>query len=40
MVDKLPASGVVWKEAPESATQFETEVCGARVIVLNDPARD
>jgi hypothetical protein len=38
--DRIPASGVVWYEAPESATQSETEVGGASVIVEKELARD
>ena len=38
--DRIPASGLVWLEAPESATQLETEVGGVSVIVEKELARD
>jgi hypothetical protein len=38
--DRIPAPGVVWYEAPESATQSETEVGGASVIVEKELVRD
>jgi hypothetical protein len=38
--DKVLAYGVVWYEAPKSATQSVTKVGGTIVIVLNEPARD
>ena len=37
---RIPASGVVWKEAPESAIQSAEEAGGVRVVVLKDPASD
>jgi hypothetical protein len=38
--ERLPASGVVWYDALESATQLVTLVGGANVIVLKESARD
>jgi hypothetical protein len=38
--DRIPASGVVWYEAPESATESEMEVGGASIIVEKELARD
>ena len=40
-VEMLPADGVVWCEAPESATQLLTEVAGGvNAMVLKEFARD
>jgi len=36
----MPASGVVWKEAPKSAIQSAGETGGVRVVMLKDPASD
>jgi hypothetical protein len=38
--DKVLPSRVMWYEAPESVTQSVTKMDSARIIVLNDPARD
>ena len=35
---RIPASGVVWKEAPESAIQSAEETGEVRVVVLKDSA--
>jgi len=37
---RIPASGVVWKEAPESAIQSAEEPRGVKAVVLKDPASD
>jgi hypothetical protein len=37
---RIPASGVVWNEAPELVIQSVMAVGGVKVIVLNELARD
>ena len=37
---RIPASGVVWKEAPESAIQSAEEAGRVRAVVLKEPASD
>ena len=36
----MRVSGVVWKEAPESAIQSAEEAGGVGVVALKDPAGD
>jgi hypothetical protein len=38
--ERIPAFRVVWNEAPKPATQSMMSVGGAKVIVLNQLARD